>query len=91
MARTGRPPVTEPRVHTIRYRVTEHEFAALTAAANQARTSVTDFARDKALWAPPAGMIRRKLDVTVGAGDSVSFGVCVQRTDLVAEPHVDAP
>ena len=91
MARTGRPPVTDPRVHTIRYRVTEHEFATLTAAANQARTSVTDFARDRALWVPPPNMIRRELDVTVGAGESVSFGVGGQRTDLVAEPHVDAP
>ena len=57
MTRTGRPPVTVPRVHTIRYRVTAVELAALTAAAGRCGQSVTDYVREMALIAAANGHV----------------------------------
>ena len=81
MARTGRPPVTDPRVHTIRYRVTAVELAALTAVADRCGQSVTDYVREMALIAAANGHVIAYADWPQARG----------RTDLVAEPHVDAP
>ncbi len=51
MPRTGRPPVDNPRTEIVRYRLTAAELATLTAAAERAGQSLTDYARDKALAA----------------------------------------
>ena len=81
MARTGRPSVTDPRVHTIRYRVTAVELAALTAAADRCGQSVTDYVREMALIGAANGHVIAYADWPRAQG----------RSDLVAEPHVDAP
>ncbi len=51
MPRTGRPPVDNPRSEVVRYRLTAGELATLTAAAEKAGQTPTDYARDKALAA----------------------------------------
>ena len=57
MARTGRPPVADPRAHIIRYRVTAVELAALTAVASRCGQSVTDYVREMALIAAANGRL----------------------------------
>lgn len=54
MPRTGRPPAEHPRTQTVRFRLTEDEWAALTAAARLAGLKPTDYARSSALAAVTA-------------------------------------
>lgn len=47
--RTGRPPAAEPRIHLIRYRVTDAELALLTEAAGAGAENT--YAREQAITA----------------------------------------
>jgi uncharacterized protein (DUF1778 family) len=72
------PDILSPTTSVLSVRVNPHERALLEAAAEQSRTSISDFVRRKALEAAEADVLNRTI-VTIPAKDWDAFEAWINR------------